>query len=93
MRAAFRAWIPIACTALSCAGTGPAPRERTAATREASSAARQERLPPESPPVLQLPRDVHPLHYALSMRIVPENDRFAGDATIDVRLDRARDVI
>jgi alanyl aminopeptidase len=47
----------------------------------------------EAPPVLQLPKDTHPLRYALSMRIDPRQQRFSGTAGIEVQLDRARSVI
>src|SRR5262249_28437799 len=47
----------------------------------------------EPPPVLHLPRDVHPLRYSLAMRIVPGEERFSGQAEIEVELDRPRSAI
>jgi len=43
--------------------------------------------------VLQLPRDVRPIRYSLSMRIVPAEERFSGVADIEVELDRPRTVL
>ncbi|HMC35512.1 MAG TPA: M1 family metallopeptidase, partial [Myxococcales bacterium] len=44
-------------------------------------------------PVLHLPRDVRPLRYSLSMRIVPTEPRFSGEAGIEVELERPRSTI
>ncbi|HEY6050996.1 MAG TPA: M1 family aminopeptidase, partial [Thermoanaerobaculia bacterium] len=43
--------------------------------------------------MLQLPGDVRPTHYALSMEIVPSRERFRGAADIDIRLERPRTVL
>ncbi|HEX2574402.1 MAG TPA: M1 family aminopeptidase [Polyangia bacterium] len=71
---------------LLCALPGYAGAERGAAAPPQKEAA-------EAPPVLQLPRDVRPLHYSLAMKIVPANERFQGTADIEVQLDRPRSVI
>lgn len=49
--------------------------------------------PVEDPPLGRLPEDVVPTHYALALSIVPERDRFAGIADIDIRLTQPRNVI
>jgi alanyl aminopeptidase len=82
-------------TALLCAVTAAcaeAPQKAPPGAAEHAAAAPQTKTN-EPPPVLLLPRDTHPLHYALAMRIVPDEDRFAGTADIDVQLDQPRDVI
>jgi len=40
----------------------------------------------DQPPTGQLPRNVVPTHYALSLTIVPERDHFSGSAEIDVEI-------
>ncbi len=47
----------------------------------------------EPTPELQLPSDVHPTRYALSMEIVPGRPRFQGTADIAITLDKPRQVI
>ena len=49
--------------------------------------------PAEDAPVLQLPKDVRPVHYALRLTIDPKRERFAGAEEIDVELDRPRGVL
>ena len=79
-------WIFVACAGTPPQSVGPS-------AQRAPAVPQAQRKPPEAPPVLQLPRDVHPLHYALEMRIVPDEERFSGTAEIDVQLDEPRDVI
>ncbi len=58
-----------------------------------------EREPPPSEPAsepapgLRLPADVRPTHYALALSIDPSQERFSGEAVIDVTLPRAQRVI
>src|SRR5262249_45344263 len=47
----------------------------------------------EPPPLGRLSDDVRPVHYALTLEIVPEQERFAGTAEIEVELRRPREVI
>src|SRR4051812_35811777 len=47
----------------------------------------------EPVPLLQLPSDVTPLHYALDVQIVPSRERFAGVADIEVQLAAPRRVL
>lgn len=44
-------------------------------------------------PLLQLPADVRPTHYALELTIDPDAKRFAGTARIDIRLEGPRQVL
>ncbi|HWE22907.1 MAG TPA: M1 family peptidase, partial [Myxococcales bacterium] len=92
MRNARRIATALACALLGCAGPSPQPA-RAPVERGTAEVAAPQRKPAEAPPLLQLPRDVHPLHYALDMRIAPDEEHFAGTARIDVRLDEPRDVI
>ena len=85
---------PLLCIALACAGTSrpavsPAPPRPEAAAVSAPPPAAE----PEAVPVLHLPRDVRPLRYSLSMRIVPTEPRFSGEAGIEVDLERPRSTI
>src|SRR5712692_4092751 len=89
----FRSATLLLCTALACAGA-PAPAGHPAAPPPAGPAATApQQPPPEAPPVLQLLRDVRPLRYSLSMRIVPTEERVSGSADIEVELDRPRAVL
>ncbi len=51
------------------------------------------RLPVEPVPKGPLPRDAHPTHESLALTIDPEAARFGGVATLDLILDRPRDVL
>lgn len=42
---------------------------------------------PETPPEGKLPGGVRPLHYALDLRIIPQEDYFSGTASIEVEVD------
>src|SRR5437764_6428026 len=92
MRPLPRIRIAFWCAVAGCA-QNPPPAAPPSAERAATAASKPQTRAPESPPTLQLPRDVHPLHYALEMRIVPDEDRFSGTAGIDVQLDEPREVI
>lgn len=48
---------------------------------------------PGAPPSGKLPTGVRPVHYALSLEILPERDHFEGQGTITVELDTPRDRI
>src|SRR5438552_3641691 len=79
--------------AIGCAG---APRQApppAAAPTPGPAAALRPPEPPEAPPLLRLPRDVHPVRYTLSIRIVPTEERFSGTADIEVELDAPRSVL
>jgi alanyl aminopeptidase len=47
----------------------------------------------DAPPTGRLPADTRPTHYALSLRIVPEEERFSGEVSIDVTLASPRRVV
>ena len=47
----------------------------------------------DAAPTGRLPADLRPTHYALSLRIVPEEDRFSGEVDIDVTLASPRHVL
>src|SRR5205085_2196449 len=47
----------------------------------------------EAPPLLQLPRDVKPVRYSISMEIDPQKTRFRGSVDISVELSRPRSAI
>src|SRR5438445_791096 len=79
--------------AIGCAGAPKQAPPPVAAPTLAPAAALRPPGPPEAPPLLQLPRDVHPVRYALSMRIVPTEERFSGTADIEVALDAPRSVL
>ena len=64
--------------ALSCAGPKLAPAPAVAE---------------EPAPLLQLPWDVRPVHYALALRIAPEEARYSGTADIELELDQPRTVL
>ena len=79
------------CIAFGCAA---APKQAPPAASPAAPAAVQQPLErPEPPPVLRLPRDVRPVRYSLSLRIVPTEERFSGTADIEVELDAPRSVL
>ena len=82
--------MPFLCVAVACASTSRPP---AAPTQAAAPSASRPEPEPEAPPLLHLPRDVHPLRYLLSMRIVPTEPRFSGEADIEVELDRPRSTI
>jgi alanyl aminopeptidase len=44
-------------------------------------------------PTRRLPRDVEPLSYDLSLRVVPTEERFSGSAEVSLRLTRPRQVL
>jgi len=84
----------IATLAVACApeqepprGARSAPRPTAAPAASAPAGAR------EAPPLGRLPRDVHPVHQALSLDVDPSKERFGGSTEIDLELDRPRDVI
>src|SRR5262245_27307231 len=81
---------PFLSIAIACAGT---PRPAASPTPAAVASAARPPPEPEAPPVLHLPRDVRPLRYSLSMRIVPTEQRYSGEARIEVELDRPRSTI
>jgi alanyl aminopeptidase len=56
-------------------------------------ASSQPPAPPEAPPRGKLPADVRPTRFALTLEILPAEDRFSGSAEIAIELGRARDVI
>ncbi|MFL5372838.1 MAG: M1 family metallopeptidase, partial [Myxococcales bacterium] len=47
----------------------------------------------ESPPLLQLPRDVKPVRYSITMEIDPKKTRFRGSEDISVELSRPRSAV
>jgi len=79
--------------AIGCAGAPKQAPPPVAATTPAPAAALRPPEPPEAPPLLRLPREVHPVRYTLSMRIVPTEERFSGTADIEVELDAPRSVL
>ena len=50
-------------------------------------------LPQEPAPLGRLPSDVRPLHYRLELTLVPGAERYSGRVSIELELERARDVI
>jgi alanyl aminopeptidase len=93
MRPPTRSPAALLCIAIGCAG---APKQSTppaAPPAPAPAAAQRPPQPAEAPPALRLPGDVHPVRYALSMRIVPTEERFSGTADIEVALDAPRSVL
>jgi cytosol alanyl aminopeptidase len=50
-------------------------------------------LDEQKPPRGRLPADIQPTHYDLQLRIVPEEDRFAGHANIRVKATKPRRVV
>src|SRR5207253_4351608 len=79
--------------AIGCAGAPKQAPPPVAAPTPAPAAALRPPEPPEAPPLLRLPREVHPVRYTLSMRIVPTEERFSGTADIEVQLDAPRSVV
>src|SRR5437899_1682803 len=79
--------------AIGCAGAPKQAPPPVAAPTPAPAAALRPPEPPEAPPLLRLPREVHPVRYTLSMRIVPTEERFSGTADIEVELDAPRSVL
>ena len=49
--------------------------------------------PADAPPGAELPRDVHPIRYALELVLLPERDRFQGEVAIEVELYRPAEKI
>ncbi len=72
----------------ACGGATVAPEAPRAEPGRAAA-----ELPPEPVPGLRLPADVTPTRYALQLSIDPRQERFSGEATIEVTLSRARRVI
>jgi alanyl aminopeptidase len=83
----------LAAALLSCASRPPA--RGVAGAQAAPPAAPARPSPPaEEPPVLQLPRDVRPLRYALELRVVPADPAgFRGSAEIEVELSARRSTV
>jgi alanyl aminopeptidase len=52
--------------------------------------AREDQTEDVEVPQGRLPADVRPTHYALDLTVVPAEERFAGEATVTVELDRSR---
>jgi cytosol alanyl aminopeptidase len=82
------------------AATPPTAPSAPAAPEAAPAAAAPTTSSPAAPgsageqvPELQLPRDVRPTRYALSMTLAPKKERFSGTAEIQIELDRARQII
>jgi cytosol alanyl aminopeptidase len=71
---------------LSCATPTVAPPATQAVTTAST-------LPAEATPELQLPSDVHPTRYALSLAINPDRPDFRGTADIAITLDKPRQII
>jgi len=81
----------LACCLLACVRAAQPPAKVPAAAR--SEPAQPPQPEAEAAPVLQLPRDVKPVRYSLSMRIVPSEERFSGTADIEVELAKPRTVV
>jgi alanyl aminopeptidase len=75
---------------VSC-GAAPSPPAEPAPARPPPPVAA--RLPAEPPPLGPLARDVRPTRETLALEIDPESDRFGGAASIDLVIDRPRDVL
>ena len=85
-----------ACASAPLAKPAPAAAEpATEAQKPSSPAPAQEAdaAAGEAPPLLQLPRDVKPVRYSISMEIDPEKTRFRGSEDISVELARPRSAI
>src|SRR5437879_6526862 len=93
MRPSTRPAAALVCIAIACAAAPKQAPPPAAAPVLPPAAAPPPSQPPEAPPTLRLPRDVHPVRYALSMRIVPTEERFSGTADIEVQLDAPRSVV
>ncbi len=73
-------------------GGSPAPTVETAPDPE--PAAPPEAAPePEEVPLGRLPEGVTPTRYTLALSVVPDRERFAGVADIEVRIEGRRDLI
>src|SRR2546423_404265 len=83
----------LVCIAIGCAVAPKQAPPPAAAPASQPAAAQRLSIPAEAPPSLRLPRDVHPVRYALSMRIVPTEERFSGTADVDVELDAPRSIV
>lgn len=73
-----------------------APAEEPSAQEEPPApqvAEAPEPLDEKDPPRGRLPTDLRPTHYDLQLRIVPDEDRFAGKAYVRVKLSQPRRVI
>jgi alanyl aminopeptidase len=86
----------------ACASAPPAPKPPAPVAQPAAET--QKPAPPapateadaaagEMPPLLQLPRDVKPVRYSISMEIDPQKTRFRGSEDISVELSRPRSAI
>lgn len=95
-RALPRSAVLFSCAALLCA-CGPAATPTVVPTHVLSDtpphAARIPGALDDAPPTGRLPADIRPTHYALSLRIVPEEARFSGEVSIDVTLTAPRHVL
>jgi alanyl aminopeptidase len=80
-------------TAFACGGTSPSPVPTPPAGHAAASVPAAARLPEEPVPLGPLPRDARPTRERLALTLDPEATRFAGTASIDLTLDRPRDVL
>jgi alanyl aminopeptidase len=76
-------------TALSCASAPPPPPPPASPTTPAPIA----RLPEEPVPLGRLPGDARPTRESLALTIDPEGARFGGTATIELTIEKPRDVL
>ncbi|MFL5399934.1 MAG: hypothetical protein ACJ79P_18730, partial [Myxococcales bacterium] len=91
----------VAALCCACAGAPPAtkPAPPPAAQAEAQKppqpapTAQADAAAGESPPLLQLPRDVKPVRYSINMEIDPKKTRFRGSEDISVELSRSRSAV
>jgi len=62
--------------------------------QQPGTAAREAPNPTDGePPLLQLPQDVRPIRYALSLQVNPDQDSFSGTVEIAVEFDRPRRIV
>jgi alanyl aminopeptidase len=89
------AWLLCALSACAGPATPVVPTTVLGADPDAVPAdvARIEGAIDDAPPAGRLPDDVAPLRYALSLRVVPSEERFAGQVRVEVELTRPRRVI
>jgi alanyl aminopeptidase len=72
---------------LSCAVAPPAPPNVAAPSSAPAAAAVPASVVEESPPLLQLPRNVRPVRYALDLEVDPSKDGFHGEVAIEIVLE------
>src|SRR5690242_20707501 len=78
---------------IACSHTQPTPTSDTAPPQQPSTAAQATPPAEEAVPVLTLPTDERPTHYALHFTVDPTHPGFSGTADIDVTLDQARQTL